>query len=354
MQFDCVRSDCHPNVGREIDTSPMTTVLARAFDGELDPAMDPRCAVACHAAGEPGLPDGGFAHVASELGWAFPGRGRKGAWAQLPRMLRRTGGVGCIACHGPAAIPERSARWSVLRADVCAICHDAPPRYQHVAAWRGSKMARADAIPEARDERCATCHTTWGFLAATGVRAPREEGVPPAHAGPIGLGCTVCHTNHGAHLDRGLVRKLEAPASLAPVSAQALAQTGSVCLRCHAPESATGAPAASASALFLARGGVAVQTGQPLSGAGTHANVEAGCAGCHLGPKSDGSSHAFKTDPKRCATCHTAGPPAEKPDAKGRLIRPRAEALYAILVAKKLAPPAGPRPRRVRSSGAHC
>ena len=35
----------------------------------------------------------------------------------------------------PGALPE--ARWSILRADVCAYCHDAPPRYGHVEGWRG-------------------------------------------------------------------------------------------------------------------------------------------------------------------------------------------------------------------------
>jgi hypothetical protein len=40
------------------------------------------------------------------------------AWfADMPRELRRTSGVGCIACHGPAAIPEPAARYLVLRAE---------------------------------------------------------------------------------------------------------------------------------------------------------------------------------------------------------------------------------------------
>ena len=39
-----------------------------------------------------------------------------GSWDDLPRSLRRAGGVGCLSCHGPGAIPEESSRWAILRA----------------------------------------------------------------------------------------------------------------------------------------------------------------------------------------------------------------------------------------------
>src|SRR5690606_10045669 len=119
--------------------SPMTHVLARGLSGELGPYPG-SCALGCHSAGEPGLLDGGFAHVAEELGHGVPEA--SAGWDALPRRLRRVGGVTCTTCHGPGAVPERSARWAILRSDVCATCHDAPPRYSHAASYATSAMAR--------------------------------------------------------------------------------------------------------------------------------------------------------------------------------------------------------------------
>src|SRR5262249_22353462 len=139
----------------------MTRIFFRGVSGQLGPDYDPRCAVACHAIGEPGLDDGGFVSVAPRFEDArlLP-RGEPGAWDHLPSVLPRLGGVGCTGCHGPGAIPERTGRWAILRVEVCASCHDAPPRYGHVVAWRTSAMARSDAQAETRVGRCAACHTT--------------------------------------------------------------------------------------------------------------------------------------------------------------------------------------------------
>ena len=189
--LDCGRSGCHAALAAASATNPMTSVLARGLplapDGHGAVFGDgyPGCALACHATGEPGLRDGGFTHVMSELG---TGALAPRAWESLPRPLRRLGGVGCLACHGPGALPETSARWSILRTDVCATCHDAPPRYGHVVAWRTTRMARADRDPRAASEgACARCHTTWGFLAQGAARRaggtaghPRVASAPSA------------------------------------------------------------------------------------------------------------------------------------------------------------------------------
>ena len=188
--LDCGRAGCHADIAAAAARSPMTTVMARGLAAAPDGGRAfgpgyPTCAIACHATGEPGVTDGGFTHVAAELG---PAGDPRRSWDELPGALRRLGGVGCLACHGPAAIPEASARWSVLRADVCAVCHDAPPRYGHVAAWRGTRMAHADRDARAASDRaCARCHTTWGFV-ETMERFPGErdrpvDRRPPAHAG---------------------------------------------------------------------------------------------------------------------------------------------------------------------------
>jgi hypothetical protein len=303
LPLDCARADCHPRAGVGSLESPMTTILARALDGGLGAEHDPRCGIACHAAGEPGLPDGGFTHVASELGFELQGRPAPSSWDALPRALRRVGGVGCIACHGPAAVPEPPARWSVLRADACAVCHDAPPRYGHVAAWRSSRMARADVDPRVRAEPCARCHTTSGFLADLGVRPMKEHGAPPAEVGPVGVACAACHATHGDRLAKGLVRR--ATNALYPTDSPS-----GVCVRCHD---------APASTVAILRGGAA-----------PHAKL--GCLDCHQAGApalavERGAGHAFKPALDRCggAGCHQGTPPL------GRDVRERALALAARL-----------------------
>jgi len=260
--LDCGRSDCHPRAASGAADSPMTTVLARGLEGALGAAYDPRCAAACHAVGQPGLADGGFLDVAREIGTSLPAHPAAGAWARLPRALRRLGGVGCTGCHGPGAIPEESARWSILRAEVCATCHDAPPRYAVVAGWRHSKMARSDATPGTSAEGCRDCHTTAGFLAAQKIRplgAAPPEGVPP-----LGIACAACHAPHGEH---GPTRLLRTPGGK------------DVCVACHT------------SPLFTAPG--------------PHAAVS--CVGCHDGPghtfaavATDGTSRTPSPPRRRC------------------------------------------------------
>ncbi len=238
----------------------------------------------------------------SELG-AAGDLGRR--WQALPRDLHRLGGVGCLACHGPGAIPEASARWSVLRADVCAVCHDAPPRYGHVAAWRGTAMARADANPRARSERaCARCHTTAGFLAtvSTPERQPVDRRTPEG-VGPVGISCSACHAVHDPkrpQAARALLRDTPVPAMLSGTPAN-------VCLPCHTPDAADARPSASAAAVWLGRGGLDPATGAPLTGAPLHAGIAGGCVGCHRAGPDDverGAGHGFRAPASVCTPCH--------------------------------------------------
>lgn len=275
--LDCGREECHPSATKWARESPMTSVLYRGLGGKLAPSYDPRCAVACHAAGEPGVEDGGFVEVAAHVGLSLPARGMSGAWAELPRELRRVGGVTCTTCHGPGAIPEDSARWSILRADVCAVCHDAPPRYPQVAAWRASRMGQADVAPGTTAEGCRDCHTTAGFLAWQGIR--KLDSSPPAEVGPQGIACAACHAPHAAH-EAKLVRKLPGK---------------TICEPCHEGGAAT---------LVSGRGDTA---------AAPHAGVA--CASCH-----DAAAHTFRA---RCTGCHASPPP---PDAS---IAERAASLVA-------------------------
>jgi hypothetical protein len=337
--LDCGRSGCHVAITETAERSPMTTALRTRVDAVRSHAHtpaagaggddDPACTFACHATGEPGTRDGGFTDIAREMhGVRLAGAD----WIALPRALRRLGGVTCLACHGPGAIPEASARWAILRADVCATCHDAPPTYGHVTAWRSTRMARSDAgTGVTSDAACASCHTTSGFLAS--VRAEKDTRIPPPDVGPIGIACAACHAPHdsrpqgGASADH-LVRDVRLPSSFDGVS---MARTTRVCVPCHAPDGAS-APSASAAAIWAGRAGIDPETGAPLSAAFTHGQVERGCVGCHrAGPTGieRGAGHAFAGDRGACSRCHGDAVPDAAAIGKG--VQDDATALLAKL-----------------------
>lgn len=319
--LDCGRGDCHAAATQGSTASPMTSALAADL-GARHRLEDPGCALACHATGEPGRHDGGFTDVLSTLG----GRALlPDTYDALPRALRRLGGVGCLACHGPGAIPAASARWAVLASDVCAVCHDAPPRYGHVAALASTRMAHADHDARQRDDiACARCHTTWGALA-------HPERKPPPEARASGLGCVTCHDVHPrlATADAGavpaLLRNTPTPSALGQPSA-AMRGPSRVCLDCHAPDGEH--PSASAAAIWAGRGGVDPDTGEALSASAPHATETRGCVGCHDGGPDTlvlGKNHAFRARESHCTRCH------ERPPPRSGILAARARSLFQRL-----------------------
>jgi predicted CXXCH cytochrome family protein len=329
VPLDCGRSDCHPREASASVSSPMTTVLERAWRAEHGRGQELGCALGCHATGEPGLADGGFAALLRESGRGLATMAGQG-WAELPRELRRVGGVTCTGCHGPAAVPEPTALWTVLRSDVCATCHDAPPRYGVVAAWLATAMARADADAGARtDPACAACHTSAGFLHALRARSG-EPRVPP-RADPIGIACAACHASHGPHVARALVRDVSA--SVAAAAELTADQTASgVCLPCHMPAQNETVPSASAAALWLGRPGeraALVRAATPAP----HLSVQGGCIGCHAGEDRGegwerGASHTFRVSGRACVPCHDREKVEERPGRGGMRVAERARALF--------------------------
>jgi hypothetical protein len=259
-------------------------------------------------------------------------------------MLRRLGGAGCLSCHGPGAVPDPRASWTTLRSDVCAICHDAPPVYRHVAAWRSSASSRADRDPDAASKRaCVRCHTTWGFLLAEKPKASKPESAasndhltfmaslrPPEQAGPIGIACAACHDSHptvdaSGKTPHALLRKVARPALLPPLPAEN-ARRSEICLPCHTPDlTRTAAPFASAAALWLGRGGLDPATGAALEGPAPLAALDGGCLHCHKGeglPSTVGGNHTFAARWQDCVEC-----PKEDPKRPGG-IQQRARQLY--------------------------
>lgn len=305
--LDCGRADCHAEIAASAALSPMTQVLASDLGGchSLD---NPSCASACHATGEPGTQDGGFTNVQQALGLnALPAE-----YDELPHALRRVGGVSCTACHGPSKIPAPDQRLSLLRSDVCAVCHDAPPRYGHVMALAASRMGHADASPATRSSAsCARCHTAWGALGRA----------VPASIESAGITCPTCHDAHPHGPGReprpdaaeSLLRRLPLPETL-PHPPESFNGVSRVCVGCHAPSSNSLRPEASAAALVAGQGGFEPASGAPLALAGPHAHHAKGCLSCHdSGPSGLelGKSHGFRATDASCAKCHQQPPPRD-------------------------------------------
>jgi predicted CXXCH cytochrome family protein len=289
--YDCGRSGCHSSIAATTLASPMSSALQRHLESPEPVAVG--CMLDCHVLGQRGSHDGGFTDVAAQLGfnWLAPTR-----WDDLPQPLRRLGGVRCTACHGPGVLPEPEGRELVLRSDVCASCHDAPPRYMKVEQWRASAMARSDAAPSTRTGVCASCHTTRGFLERVADRKPRP------HAGdaePIGIACAACHAPHSEHRGARLVRSTSASA---------------LCLSCHAlaPDQAlplvlSGAPSGALWQGFVSVPAVNGDGWEVLRAGGAHGQVPGGCVGCHGATASGGIDHSFRVDTKTCTSCHVDG-----------------------------------------------
>lgn len=298
--LDCGRAECHAAIATAAISTPMSEALARPLRAGSGAA----CALECHVTGERGLHDGGFFDVMKTLGFQSP---RGASFEELPHALQRLGGVRCTACHGPGAIPEPDDRSRILRATVCASCHDAPPTYTHVADWTRSAMARSDRSDEARRAPCARCHTTGGFLDAIGVRHRADSSRDPDDA-IVGISCAACHAPHGAHVG-------------------ALVRSASVCTTCHSPAPDEAIPSASSAVLVEGRLRFPdALGGAQESGPAPHATLPGGCIGCHgaSAAKPRRTDHSFRVDPAICSTCHASGVPSED-----RTLRDRAARLMA-------------------------
>src|ERR1017187_1192515 len=346
VPLDCSRAKCQAEMLAGSLASPMTTVMARLLDGFPKQAPNaeraneyPGCALACHATGQPDIADGGFHDVAVSMNRTGHERTR---WPELPRMLRRLGGAGCLSCHGPGAIPDPRASWTTLRSEVCAICHDDSSVYRHVVAWRSSTNSRADRDPDAASKsECVRCHTTWGFLLAEKPQQSKKAAAaaskdhltfmaslrPPEQAGPIGIACPACHDSHpsvdaNGKTPHALLRKVAHPVLLPALPAES-ARRSEICLPCHTPgESATSAPFASTAAIWLGRGGLDPATGAAMEGPAPFADLEGGCLHCHKGDGSRGGSHTFASRWQDCAEC-----PKDDPKRPGSVFQ-RARQLY--------------------------
>jgi hypothetical protein len=291
--YDCGRPECHASIAETTRTSPMSAALQRHLEAAEPAAVG--CMLDCHVLGERGAHDGGFMAVAAQLGFSWTSTTR---WDDLPQPLRRLGGVRCTACHGPGVLPEPEGRELSLRSDVCATCHDAPPRYVHVEQWRASKMARSDATAATREGRCIGCHTTHGFLERVAGRDPQLH---QADSPPMGIACAACHAPHSDHRGARLVRTM--PASAFESGTAPSDPRGALCEACHVPAGG----ALSQGQVRLPASDVDGSAWDVVRAAPAHAHVPGGCVGCHGASASGRIDHSFRVDPATCTSCHAAG-----------------------------------------------
>jgi hypothetical protein len=171
-------------------------------------------------------------------------------------------------------------------------------------------MATADRDPRTAAAPCARCHTTAGFLAATGALAG-DRPIPDGVARP-GIACAACHAVHAAGARApGLLREPPPPAVLGQLPPGARP----ICLGCHTPDSET---PSSAAALWLGRGGLDPRGGA-LEGPAPHAPIAGGCTGCHGAGEAGGAGHRFAASTGACRGCH--GPLPASTEIRGRALR---------------------------------
>lgn len=277
--LDCGRPECHESTVQRAESSPMVQAWHRIATRS---DVDPSCAVACHAVGEMAFgADEGFEALAARVGWPLPRTAT--AIEQMPRELRRLAGVGCTACHGPGSIPARNGRHSILSSHVCAVCHDAPPRYTRVVEWMSTAMARRDGDSARTREPCARCHTTQGWLGL-------------GEGGPAEITCVACHAPHAESTGPHLLRRQPLPAGRA-FRRSYVDGPSQACIGCHARDDEV-APGHLGVATRLAE--IRADPGHP------HAELAAGCLACHGARNGARTSHDFAVMPETCARCHDA------------------------------------------------
>lgn len=231
---DCGRFDCHPTEHRGWLQTNHATILRRALTGQLPQRRrgrySRRC-LSCHTLGyQPGVNNDGFADRAAQLRWQLPSSPRKDGWSRLPVPLKEHAGVQCESCHGPGWF------YTGYGDDICARCHDLPPRYPNAAQARKNRMHQADrslsVAGAAQGPACKQCHVGRAFLRSlrghdSGSR-PKLELETKQH----GIRCPSCHDPHASRCPRQLrlCGEVEIP------GATFNAGQGALCIACHTGE----------------------------------------------------------------------------------------------------------------------
>jgi hypothetical protein len=233
---DCGRVDCHPDEHQGWLTTNHATVFTRGISGELPLTFgryQEHC-LPCHTLGnQPGAYNDGFDELQQSNAWRFPERLTPSAWRRLPAALKERANVQCESCHGPA--------WFYVGygIDICAQCHDAPPRYRTVQQLKGNRMSQAERSlaeltdKESEQQNCKQCHLASGYLHS--LRGHRSTSRPDLDLDTTrgGVTCATCHDPH----DRGCFRQLRLCGTVEVPGLTFDAGQGALCISCHNNES---------------------------------------------------------------------------------------------------------------------
>lgn len=340
---DCGRFDCHPKEHRGWLSTAHASVFERGIEGRLSPPMGERgpfrehC-LPCHTLGhQPGADNDGFDDRARASGWTFPKVLARGNWLHVPGAVKDRANVQCESCHG--------AGWyyTGYGDDICAQCHDHPPRYQKVAQLRRNKMVRSHRSLQATDlddrrRACRDCHVGQDYLRSTRGHRSASKPVLEVEVPPRGVTCPVCHDPHSAGCDKQLrfCGEVEIPGRTFD------AGKGALCISCHSgeanivrgellrpfvpgttrrtgharnpvvPREPNAAPHASQFQMLTGRGGKFLHLPKQAGPAKVypHMQVPDTCVGCHVGDrKRPAGGHTFKLLPspsvRPAASCPT-------------------------------------------------
>jgi hypothetical protein len=234
---DCGRFDCHPKEHQGWLSTAHASAFERGIDGRLSPALGERgpfrehC-LPCHTLGlQPGADNDGFDDRARAAGWTFPKVLARGNWLHVPGAVKDRANVQCESCHGPGWY------YTGYGDDICAQCHDHPPRYLKVAQLRRNKMVRSHRSLQAaelgdRSRVCRDCHVGQDYLRSIRGHRSASKPVLEVEVPPRGVTCPVCHDPHSAGCDKQLrfCGEVEIPGRTFD------AGKGALCISCHTGE----------------------------------------------------------------------------------------------------------------------
>jgi hypothetical protein len=207
-------------------------IFTNGMNGVLGAHYSASC-LGCHTTGyDPNAANGGFADVATKLGWVFPTVLAPGVFDSLPAPLKNLGNIQCESCHGPGSSHIQSGGATMLisvssASGVCGQCHGAATHHMKSASW-GNSMHAVTTRDPAGSAGCVGCHTGQGFVG-------KISGATTIDTSFSAISCQTCHEPHGEttpSTNTHLVRTLDA-VTLADGTQVTNAGMGTLCMNCH-------------------------------------------------------------------------------------------------------------------------
>jgi hypothetical protein len=318
----CHESSARPDIYTRWKNSAHAKVFENRMNGIKAANWGESC-FKCHTTGynnsSLAANSGGFKQVATQVGFVasqwLPWRAGKydSLLTTDKKMLSLVAGVGCESCHGPKDPTHFSAgtQPQTMSSEVCARCHDAPPRYNQYAQWENTKHSGKVASPANQRgftgtavvtaynlNDCVRCHDGAAFVNFTqGKPFDNRAASGYSRLARTPITCQTCHEPHNGGLRS------------APAASDTLTNgfsyrgidfgKGKVCVDCHKYRrygddqvlrnmSTTWGPHyAGVADVFLGQSAARV-TGNISA----HKLVQNTCVGCHMQPTPDTTSVA--------------------------------------------------------------